>query len=335
MTPSPIPNGALKASLLPPPNADLLALMQFALTYEGYTFWGQAALPLGESLLHVFERTRKVPSDLDTLRGALFVEQRRWRHYGYGPDAEGERFMRALLEGIREVVVSGVKVTPPEPQEAPNSPRALKKPEAVEARRLLLDAPHAAPLALYVRRLHEAIQERDLDVPDLDPVGGGIASRVLFLLEAPGPKASRTLGGSGFISMDNDDPTAQNVFTLVQGAGLPREWIASWNIVPWYVGEAGRIRPVRDDEIALGREHLRSLLAFLPHLRVVVTLGRPAAKGWAALAPEFPGLTTLRTWHPSGQSLNPHPTRREHVLRTFRTARILTEHALDPAGPGW
>lgn len=160
-------------------------------------------------------------------------------------------------------------------------------------------------------------------MPHLDPLGGGTHAHVLYLLEAPGPRAAGGRGGSGFISMDNDDQTAQNVFELTREAGLPRQQVLSWNIVPWYVGDHNRIRAVRAEEVAAGREHLEALLAILTGLKVIVTFGRPAARGWQTLAPKHRALVTLSTWHPSPLALNGRPERREHVLATLRLARQL------------
>lgn len=52
----------------------------------------------------------------------------------------------------------------------------------------------------------------------------------------PGRKAMPP-GGSGFISCDNDDPTATNMWTLLNEAGIDRgsDYVA-WNVVPWYIG---------------------------------------------------------------------------------------------------
>lgn len=224
---------------------------------------------------------------------------------------------------------------PPETLTLPSSPRTMNDPAVRKHRRTLLTAPHHAPLHAYVHTLISEVQVQDLDVPEFDPLGGGVHARILCLLEAPGPKAAARLGGSGFISIDNDDPTAHNMFTLTQLAGVPREWFLAWNIVPWYVGSGDRIRPVQQNEIAIGREHLRALLTLLPELRVVVTLGRPAADGWAELAPAFPHLATLTTWHPSGQALNPHPERRAHLQATLNLARQLVAHADDSRAPTW
>jgi len=48
-------------------------------------------------------------------------------------------------------------------------------------------------------------------VPYVDPVSGGIRSRVMFLLEAPGRAAAHR---KTLLSPDNDDPPAANVWRL-------------------------------------------------------------------------------------------------------------------------
>ena len=211
----------------------------------------------------------------------------------------------------------------------PVGPRALAQADQLERRRHLLSEPEHAPLTAYVQQLRERLQDRGLDVPDLDPVGGGTQARILCLLEAPGGKAVGDRGGSGFVSMDNNDQTAQTVFQMTRQAGVDRASVLLWNIVPWYVGDEERIRGVRPDEVEEGREHLRELLKLLPELRVVITLGQPAALGWSTLAPAFPQLTTLTTWHPSGQALNAHPRRRAHLLSTLQLAQQITEYLMD------
>lgn len=172
-------------------------------------------------------------------------------------------------------------------------------------------------------------------MPDLAPVGGGTQARILCLLEAPGGKAVGGRGGSGFVSMDNNDQTAQTVFQMTRQASVDRASLLLWNIVPWYVGDEERIRGVRPDEVEEGREHLRQLLKLLPELCVVITLGQPAALGWSTLAPAFPQVTTLTTWHPSGQALNAHPRRRAHLLSPLQLARQMTKYLTDEGGPSW
>lgn len=47
-------------------------------------------------------------------------------------------------------------------------------------------------------------------MPHFDPAETGVRSRALLLLEGPGPKTVPEWGGSGFISVNDSDPTAQN-----------------------------------------------------------------------------------------------------------------------------
>lgn len=83
-------------------------------------------------------------------------------------------------------------------------------------------------------------------VPWFAPASGGIETRSLFLLEAPGQKsidaeAALRRTGSGIISIDNDDPTAQNCGTLRAKAALLYHESRHWNSVPWYLGTADLI----------------------------------------------------------------------------------------------
>lgn len=217
----------------------------------------------------------------------------------------------------------------------PAVPRTLAHAADLDRRRFLLSEPHHLPLTTFVQLLREQLETRALDVPDLDPVGGGTSARILYLMEAPGARAVRSRGGSGFVSMDNNDQTAQTVFQMTRQAGVDRASVLLWNIVSWYVGDEERIRAVRPEEVEEGRAHLRQLLHLLPELQVVITLGQPAALGWSKLAPNFPQVTTLTTWHPSGQALNAHPRRRAHLLSTLQLAQQLTEYLSDESMPSW
>ena len=92
-------------------------------------------------------------------------------------------------------------------------------------------------------------------VPYFDPRDGGISARVLFMLEAPGPKAV----WSGFISRDNPDPTARNFRHLLAVAGIAREETLLWNIVPWYIGNRARIRSAQRRDIKEGAAYMARL----------------------------------------------------------------------------
>ena len=161
--------------------------------------------------------------------------------------------------------------------------RTMKHPDVREKRRAMLALPHIAPLAAYASslRVHG-------DVPDFDPLDGGINAEVLFLFEKPGPMAS----GSSFISRDNDDPTAAATMDFMAKAGLARERTVTWNVVPWWNGTT-KVTPT---ELRRGIACVRDLLTLLPASRAVVLVGRKAARAHHLLPTEVKMFTSD---HPS------------------------------------
>ena len=104
-----------------------------------------------------------------------------------------------------------------------------------------LFAPHITGLTRFVEELRQ-MKGTDFHIPYFDPHDGGVQAKVLFLLEAPGPKAK----GSGFVSRDNPDETAKNVRTMSREAGLNRTDFVIWNVCPWYVGTLVRWYAITD-----------------------------------------------------------------------------------------
>ncbi len=68
--------------------------------------------------------------------------------------------------------------------------------------------------------------------------GGGTNAHVSFLLKQPGPATLRTgtRSGSGFISKNNDDRSAEATFHFMAQTGIRRELTLSLNVVPWWNG---------------------------------------------------------------------------------------------------
>jgi hypothetical protein len=94
-----IPNTHLQAMKMPPPDADWDLIQRFALTFDGYKYCGSF-----DRCAEIANRRRHGGGggeSLSELRSCLFFEQRRWRHFGYAPDAEGMRYICGLLEEIR------------------------------------------------------------------------------------------------------------------------------------------------------------------------------------------------------------------------------------------
>lgn len=159
-------------------------------------------------------------------------------------------------------------------------------------------------------------------VPWFDPSGGGSMARILFLLEAPGSNSSRTRG-SGFISIDNGDGTAANLFDLVADAGLPRASFAMANIVPWYLPDGTRTRATKKQDVLEAREYIDSMLEAFEHLELVITMGDHAARGWQVLRSASERARTLG-WktapHPGAQNLITRPYYREDLRKVLIAA---------------
>ncbi|WP_328690149.1 uracil-DNA glycosylase [Streptomyces phaeochromogenes] len=210
------------------------------------------------------------------------------------------------------------------------APRALRDPAVLSARLSAVRTdPNVRPLNDWVEKLRSRLGDGEA-VPWFDPACGGVQARSLFLLEAPGQKAMgeeaalrRT--GSGLISVDNDDQTAQNCWMLRAEAGLPYGESVHWNVVPWYLGTADRIAAPGRTEIQRAAPFLHEVIAMLPALEVVVPMGRKAQAGWAAYQERYaPKVHTLPTWHPSPRVFASRPTARQEVLETLlQAARLL------------
>lgn len=176
----------------------------------------------------------------------------------------------------------------------PDAPRMFRDPDAIIARRAKLLQLHMVPLQAYLELLRaEGLGE----VPDFDPLDGGVNAEILFLFEKPGPMTdpNKTAGrvGSGFISRDNDDRSAEATFRFMADAGIDRRRTLLANTVPWWNGT----RKVTRDERLAGLDRLSGLLDLLPCLRSVVTVGLVARQ--AEPICEARGLGVMRSLHPS------------------------------------
>jgi hypothetical protein len=202
-------------------------------------------------------------------------------------------------------------------------PRSLRDPAEVSRRQFLLEtAPTASPLTKWVNDLAAARRAQGLpaEVPYVDPLDAGTAARVLIVLEAPGPmtNALNAVPGSGFISSDNDDATAENLWLARQKAGLV-EGVLIWNAVPWYLGPTKR-KP-RVAEKAIGGQILRELVQRLSELHTVVPLGDHAKDTWRRFArPGFgTGMRTVESYHSGNQAMN-QPGLRSHLQASLTRA---------------
>jgi hypothetical protein len=159
----------------------------------------------------------------------------------------------------------------------------------------MLSLPHVAPLTAYAAKLR---LRGSVEVPEFDPLDGGIDAQVLFLFEKPGPMTAdgSEFGarfGSGFISRNNDDPSAEATIDFMHKAGIPRKLTVSWNVIPWWNGT----RKVTASELRDGVACVRELISMLPKLSAVVMVGQKAARARPYL--EGNGLALFTSDHPS------------------------------------
>jgi uracil-DNA glycosylase len=157
-----------------------------------------------------------------------------------------------------------------------------------------------------------------IEVPGFDTKNGNELAKYLFLLEAPGPRAVET----GQISFDNPDPSARNLREQLAAAGIAREEIALWNIVPWYIGnKAGTsIRAANGSDVCAGTNYLAPLVSAMPNLCCIVLVGGAARKAHMFLS----RITTARIvtcHHSSARVINITPEAAKENIEVFALLR--------------
>jgi len=203
-----------------------------------------------------------------------------------------------------------------------DKPKLLASLAAREARMKQLHEPHIAPLTVFVEKLR-CEKGAGYEIPNFDPWDGGTAAEVLFLFEAPGPQAK----GSGFISRNNPDPSANNFFEFNRQIGICRKRTISWNIVPWYIGIDGgsRIRPATSEDIETGVLSLNSLLDLLPKLRGIALFGKKAQRGSSHIKKLRPHVRQFEAPHPSLQAINSNPANKIKILNMLKEIAIFLD----------
>lgn len=176
-----------------------------------------------------------------------------------------------------------------------NVPRTMKDMSTRELRSSMLREPHISPLTDYVHRLRA---RDDNEYPYFDPADGGINATMAFLFEKPGPmtvpKGRDKRSGSGFISRDNDDATAEAAHQFFRMADIKRERTVLWNTVAGWNGT----RAIKQQELVDGVSDLKELFRLLPMLRVVVLVGKKAERV-EALISEISAIDVFKSAHPS------------------------------------
>lgn len=172
-------------------------------------------------------------------------------------------------------------------------------------------APHVEPINRLVDRLRDPAGRGWM--PYVAPMYGGVNAQVLLLLRDPGPKTNSGAGfdGSGFLSPENDDATAERIAGLLTQVRLSAAECTAWNSYPWYINQ-----PPNSGQIAAGLDPLITLLRLLDRLEVVLLLGSEARMMWGRVEKREPGLAgrlrAIATRHASNQAFIGTPEQRAH-----------------------
>jgi hypothetical protein len=162
--------------------------------------------------------------------------------------------------------------------------------------------------APHVRAINEMVDVlRDQDgrgwMPHIAPLHGGVEARVLSVLRDPGPMVVEGRG-SGFLCVENDDPTAERQMEAFAAVGIVPGDVTPWNAYPWYINR----RPSAA-ELDAGVQPLVRLIGLLPRLRVLLLQGGSAADTWRRVLKRQPEIVqasrfvVIRTFHPGRQAL--------------------------------
>ena len=190
-----------------------------------------------------------------------------------------------------------------------DKPGNLKNQEVRATRLEILEEDHIKPLKEFVLKIRKEKNLSD-QIPFFDPLDGGVNARCLSVLRAPGDKTQET----GFVSRNNPDPTANNLFHFYQEAKIPREETVLWNVVPWKVKEE-KFWESLDQSV----EYLLELIDILPKLKVIVLHGNEAKKARDMLERANKNIIIIDSWH-TGSNLNRHPHKKDEIRKSLQEA---------------
>jgi transcription elongation GreA/GreB family factor/uracil-DNA glycosylase len=194
----------------------------------------------------------------------------------------------------------------------PREPRALSNSLTRQRRKRFIRHPHIAPINHLIDMIAEA--ENAPGLPYDDPLFGGVNAEMLFILKSPQADANPSLFGTRFLSLDNDDEGAENMFYAIADNNIDRSRCLAWNICPFPT----IANNPSDAEISRAAPYTRQLIAMLPDLKVVVLLGGPAGQGWSqALLGGRRDVAVIRGASPSPPGIHRTANRAsfEHAMR--------------------
>ncbi|NJC23570.1 hypothetical protein BJ994_002646 [Arthrobacter pigmenti] len=192
-------------------------------------------------------------------------------------------------------------------------PQALSDKAVLEGRRSqLATAPHIQSLEQWRA---DYVAARSLRIPHFDPDDAGDQARVLFVLDRP-PEEVLSEQGSGFVSVDNPDSSAERCWIERDAAGLHNE-VLMWNLVPFPASS-----PTADDRTA-GAKALGSVLRLLPRLEVVLLCSDMVQQTWERhLRDRVPRVIAIKAPGVGPQALS-RKTKQEELRKAVLRAKRL------------
>jgi hypothetical protein len=91
---------------------DFDLISRYALTFNGYQEFEEfeSVAELANARLEEYGRTGTWRGTLRELRGCLFFEQRRWRHFGWAPEGDDLEAIQDLFRAIMNRLAAGERV---------------------------------------------------------------------------------------------------------------------------------------------------------------------------------------------------------------------------------
>ena len=157
--------------------------------------------------------------------------------------------------------------------------------------------------------------DRELPAPPLVPPHlGGTRARVVCVFQDPRPAAGGPRG-SGFISWENDDPSAERHKKVAIQAGLADTEVVSFNSYLWYINAKPSTA-----QLLSSLDDFLSLLSLVREPDVIIFHGGVAHSLRRLLDRHRPGWSPVRT--SPGAKWNPHAgfSEDDHVLLNYHTS---------------
>lgn len=175
--------------------------------------------------------------------------------------------------------------------------------------------PHVRRINYYVDSLRSW---RRVPIPYIAPTYGGENSRLLTLMQDPGPKTDLgNADGSGMICLENADLSAARQKYFLEEAGIAVSEIVSWNAYPW-----AKPHPQTDLTDREAAEALRGFLKLTPRLEMVILNGTVAKRIWRVLREMDPAaiadIPSYPTFHTSERAVNPTQKSTEYIANVHK-----------------